>query len=107
MNVRTLKAESKQLELTTNMRNQGILGLVDHKITHEDNINVQQVDQHVIITLSAWRNNANAAVGGVGIVVSKNAEDTLAEITKYNNRILVAHFNGQSQDNYNCTLCTM
>ena len=53
MNVRTLKAESKQLELTTNMRNQGILGLVDHKITHEDNINVQQVDQHVIITLSA------------------------------------------------------
>ena len=46
MNVRTLKAESKQLETTTNMKNQGIdiLGLVDHKIMHEDNINVQQVD---------------------------------------------------------------
>ena len=81
------------------MRNQGIdiLGLVDHKITHEENINVQQVDQHVIITPSAWGNNANAAVGGVGIAVSKNADDTLAEITKYNNRILVAHFNGNLQ----------
>ena len=95
MNVRTLKAESKQLELTANMRNQGIdiLGLVDHKITHKNNINVQPLDQHIIITSSTWRNNANALVGGVGIVVSKNAEDTLAEITKYNNRILVAHFN--------------
>ena len=88
--------QSKQLELTKTMRNQGIdiLGLVDYKITHEENINVQQVAQHVITTSSAWRNNANAAVGGVGIAASKNAEDTLAEITKYNNRILVAHFNG-------------
>ena len=96
MNVRTLRAESKQLELTTNMRNQGIdiLGLVDHKIKHEDKINVQQVDQHLIIISSAWRINANAAVEGVGIVRSKNAEDNLAEITKYNDRILVAHFNG-------------
>ena len=81
MNVRTLKAESKQLELTTNMRNQGIniLGLVDHKITHEDNINVQQIDQHIIITSSAWRNNANATMEDIGEVVSKYAEDTLAE----------------------------
>ena len=81
MNVRTLKAESKQLELTTNMRNQGIniLGFVDHKITHEDNINVQQIDQHVIITSSARKNNANAIMGDIGEVVSKYAEDTLAE----------------------------
>ena len=97
MNVRTLKAESKQLELTANMRNKGIdiLVLVDHKITHEDNINVQQIDQHVIITSSAWRNNANATMGDVGEVVSKYAEETLAEITKYTGRILEAHFNGK------------
>ena len=96
MNVRTLKAESKQPELTTNMRNQGIdiLGFVDRNITHEDNINVQQIDQHVIITSSVWRNNANAAVGGTGVVGSKYAEDTLVEIIKYTDRILVAHFNG-------------
>ena len=96
MNVRTLKAGSKQLELTTNMRNQGIdiLGLVDHKIMQEDNINVQQIDQHAIITLCSWRNKANAAVGGVGVVVSKYAANTLAEIMTYTDRILVAHFNG-------------
>ena len=95
MNVRTLKDESKQLELTTNMRNQGIdiLGLVDHKITHDDNINVQQIDQHIIITSSAWRNNENAAMGGVGVDVSNYVEDTLAEIIKYTDRMLVAHFN--------------
>ena len=36
MNVRTLKVEPKLLELTANMRNQGvnILGLVEHKRTH-------------------------------------------------------------------------
>ena len=67
------------------MRNQGrdILGLVDHKVTHEDNINVQEIDQHVKITSSIWRNNANAAVGGVEVVLSKYAENALAEIIKY------------------------
>ena len=96
MNVRILKDEPKQLELTTNMRNHGIdiLGLVDHKITHKANINVQQIHQDVIITSSAWRNNASAAVEGVGVVVRKYAEKTLAEIIKYTDWILVAHFNG-------------
>ena len=99
MNVRTLKAEPKLLELTANMRNQGIniLGLVEHKRTHEGNIDVQQIDQHVIITLSAWRNNANAAVGGAGVVVSKYAENTLVKIIKYTDRILVAHSNGNTR----------
>ena len=83
------KTESKQLEVTTNMRNQGIdiLELVKHKITHEDNINVEQIEQHVIITSSAWRNNANAAVGGVGVVASNCAENTFTEIIKYTDRI--------------------
>ena len=75
MNVITLKAESKQLELTRNMMNQGIdiLGLVDHIVAHEDNIIVQQIEQHVIIISYTWRNNASAAVRGVGVVVSKYA----------------------------------
>lgn len=111
MNVKTWKTESKQLEVTTNIRNQGIdiLELVKHKITHEDNINVQQIDQHVIITSSASRNNANAAVGGVGVVASNCAENTFTEIIKYTDRILVAHFNGNPRTTiivYN-TLCTM
>ena len=66
------------------MRNQGIdiLGLVDHKITQEDN-NIQQIDYDIIITSSARRNNANVAVRGAGLVVSKYGENTLAEIIRY------------------------
>ena len=91
MNVKTLQAESKQLELTTNLTKQGkeILRLVDHKKTHEDNINVQEIDQHIIMISSA-----NAVVGVPVVVVSKYAANTLAEIIKYSDRILVAHFNG-------------
>ena len=48
----------------------------------------------VIITSSARRNNANAAVEGEGVVARKYAEKTLAEIIKCADRILVAHLNG-------------
>ena len=96
MNVKTLRAKSKKLELTTNLTKQGkdILRLVDHKKTHEDYINVQEIDQHLIMTPPAWRNKANVVVGVPVVVVSIYAENILAEIIKYSNKILVAHFNG-------------
>lgn len=74
-----------------------ILGLFDHKITHEEDIKYQQIDQHLIITSSAWRNSRNAAVGGVGgvgLIISKKTEDTLSEVIEQIDRILIAHFNG-------------
>ena len=53
-----------------------------------------------MLTLSAWRNTANTAVGGVGIVVNKNAYQTITEIKSISPRILSVTFNG----NPKCTL---
>ena len=96
MNVRTLRQESKRLELINSMSRHSIsiLAIIDHKICHEDEINYEQLDRHTLITSSAWRNANNASAGGVGIIVNRNAECNLAEIIKFNDRILIAHFNG-------------
>ena len=96
MNVRTLRKKQKRIEVIDNMNRQkiSILAIIDHKICHEDIINYEQLDKHIIITSSAWRNSSNAAAGGVGIIINNNAEGMLAEVSKFNDRILIVHFSG-------------
>ena len=97
MNVRTLRLDSKRIELASNCNNQSIniLGVVDHKIVHDDDpVLVQNYGSHVLITTSAWRNSNNAAAGGVGFMISKSAETALAEVIPVNERIVIANFNG-------------
>ena len=77
-----------------NRQRMTILAIIDQKTCHEDEINYEQLDKHTIITSSAWRNSDNAAAGGGGFIINKNAEGPLAERSKFNNRILIAHFSG-------------
>ena len=95
MNVRTIRLESKIQEHANNCRNQqiNILGVVDHKIVHEDPVVYEQIGGNTLITTSAWRNSNNAAVGGVGLMLDRCAESALSEIQSWNERILIAHFN--------------
>ena len=48
MNVRTVKNKSKQQELSYNCEKQSIniLGVIDHKITHQEEIRYESVDRH-------------------------------------------------------------
>ena len=97
MNVRTLRQESKQQELANNCRSQQvkILGIMDHKIVHEEEpVVYRHIDSQLLITSSAWRNASNAACGGVGLMIDKTLESALAEVKPVNERILIAHFNG-------------
>ena len=56
-----------------------ILGIIDHKIVHEEDIRIEEHDNNcVLITTSACRNLNGAAIGGVGIVVSKKALQKLS-----------------------------
>ena len=74
---------------------------MDHKIVHaEEEIRVEELDRCMLITSSAWRNSNQAASGGVGIMISKQAEGKLSDVKSYNKRILIAHFNG----NPSCTI---
>ena len=56
-----------------------------------------------MLTSSAWRNTANTAVGGVGIVVNKNAYQTITEIKSISPRILSVTFNGNPKCTVICT----
>ena len=47
-----------------------------------------------MITASAWTSEAGAAIGGVGILLSAKAKKAFLNINKVNNRIIVAHFDG-------------
>ena len=98
-NTRTIRLESKRLELAKNFTSNGVdvLGIVDHKIVHDEEdeeIKIQEFDCCTLITSSAWRNTAQAACGGVGIMVNKDAEGTLSDVTSHSKRILITHFNG-------------
>ena len=102
MNVRTIKSDSKKQELAYNCDRYKIeiLGIVDHKLVHGENeaqINYQPCENYTLVTSSAWRNANNAASGGVGLLLSKKAENALREIKPVSERILIAHFNGQSR----------
>ena len=48
----------------------------------------------MLITSSAWRLNNNAASGGVGFIISKEAAGNLTGVRKWNERIIVANFSG-------------
>ena len=72
-----------------------ILGIVDHKLVHDDDeIQTEQLNKCTLITSSAWRNANSPSSGGVGLLVSKTTESALAEIKSYNERIIIAHLNG-------------
>ena len=95
-NVRTIRSQYKQLELSNISDKEGmdILGIIDHKIVHDDEFQFTSLGTCKLITTSAWRNQSNAACGGVGILINKRAEDALAEVISFNSRILITHFGG-------------
>ena len=47
-----------------------------------------------MITSSAWRNDAQAAVGGVGLLLSPKTKKTLCNVFSYSERVLLADFSG-------------
>ena len=95
-NIRTLKHQGKTEELAYafNNANLNILGIVDHKLIHSEETQTKQLDGCTLITSSAWRNASGAANGGVGIVVSRTTKSALADVKPFNERIIIAHFNG-------------
>ena len=83
MNVRTIRTKSKQHELSTHATIQGIevIGIVDHKICHEEeDLEYHQLDNHTLITSSAWRNSGNSPVGVVGIMVNRKIESAFISV---------------------------
>lgn len=94
LNVRTLKAEYKQSELTyvSGKIRRDILGLDCAR--HDEEFKFSILRQYKLITSTAWRNQRNAACGGLGVVLSKKATEAFEEVATGNKRILTCHFGG-------------
>ena len=71
-----------------------ILGVQEHRRVHNDiNIKYCRVESYTFVTASAWRNEAQAATGGVGLLLSPRARKTLRKAHSVSERILIAEFN--------------
>ena len=102
-NARTLRTENKRKELFHCFDSQSItiLGVIDHKIVHnesDDDIVYNQVNSSLFNTSSSWRKDVNAAVGNVGIMINKRASNVLSGVIKWNERIIIATFEGNPKN---------
>ena len=103
MNVRTIREQRCREELVSNLNTYDIdiLGLQEHRIVHDDVIRYETIQGKTLITISATRNKAGAATGGVGILLNKRAQDALAIVEPFNDRILIVKL---PSDNSHCNL---
>ena len=45
-----------------------VLGIQEHCIIHDDPVKHESIQGKTLVTLSAWRNDAGTATGGVGVL---------------------------------------
>ncbi|XP_078661569.1 uncharacterized protein LOC144905694 [Branchiostoma floridae x Branchiostoma belcheri] len=107
LNVRTLKEARCREELATNLSlyEIDVLGIQEHRIVHEEEVKHEVINGQQLITTSATRNQAGAAVGGVGIMLGSTASSSLAKVTKNTERILTASFQGNPVASIIVTYC--
>jgi exonuclease III len=98
MNVQTLQELGWAEDLANCMNKQGIAvcGIQEHRRVHTtdmmEEIESKRVNDHYLLTSSAWRNSQNAATGGVGIVINSLAHRTMIKANRYTDRIMSASF---------------
>ena len=72
-----------------------ILSIQEHKIIHDESASIASLTKDTyMITGPAWKNEAQAAVGGVGFILTKKAYQSAMEITCISPRVLKVSFNG-------------
>ena len=66
-----------------------------HKKERKDEVNsYSEPFGYTLYTVSAWENNANAATGGIGILLGRTAQELLISVERLSDRILKAQFRG-------------
>lgn len=97
LNTRTLNPTGRYEELCylAKLYNINVICTQDHKSYHPDDDikhHNKQLD-YQLITSSCWKNKVNASVGGVGFLLSRKARDSLTNIEKISDRLIIAEFN--------------
>ena len=98
-NIRTVREDWNIRELAQLMDqfNISIIALQEHRRVHKESIKYEEIDNHLLVTSSATRNSAQAAIGGVGFLLNKKASASLCEVTSISSRIIQASFAGNPE----------
>ena len=107
MNVQTLRKDGKIPELIASSENpsQDIICTQEHRFIHDDSPTKEHnIGSWRLIKCSPCKNNANAGVGGIGILLNAKAYKALVTVTveMITNRIMVATFHGNPQTTIIC-----
>ena len=96
MNVRTVQDQNHRAELVHNFTQQKIdvLGIQEHHIIHDDPVKHENIQGKTLVTSSAWRNDAGATTGGVGVLLNSHATKCVTDVRNHTERILVINFSG-------------
>ena len=99
LNCRSLSSESSRAELNLhiNTHNLQFVCIQEHRLLHKNNdpeIISHDIGTSILFTSSAFKNDANATIGGVGLTVQKQLLPLLTSIKKINDRTLIASFRG-------------
>ena len=81
----------------TSKHNISVVGIQEHRRVHTEDVKYEHIDNHLLVTSSAWRNNAQAAVGGVGLLLNRDAENALSDVTQISDRVIKATFSGNPE----------
>ena len=94
-NVRTLNRIGQLPELIASAVEHKIDIICIHRHTHTEDTKYHETGNGwSLVTVSAWKNSVNAAVGGVGLLIGPRALKTLNSIEKIQPRMMAATFNG-------------
>ena len=96
-NVRTLNRIGQLPELIASAEEHkiDIICIQEHRYTHTEDIKYHETGNGwSLVTVSAWKNSVNAAVGRVGLLIVPRALKTLNSIEKIQPRMIAATFNG-------------
>ncbi|CAJ1087271.1 uncharacterized protein LOC110241966 [Xyrichtys novacula] len=90
-NANTLRTEYSAAECEQRRCDAGIeiLGVQEHRIVLPDpnNIEYRTIGSGFFVISSAWRNQQQASVGGVGLMLGKKAKKALLDVKRISDRI--------------------
>ena len=97
-NTRTLRKENHLDEIfySAEEHNLGIVAIQEHRHVHEEEVIKQwnHTPNHTLFTSSALKNQAGAAIHGIGLLMRKDLKDCVEQIESITPRIMVATFAG-------------
>ena len=100
-NVRTLNRIGQLPELIASAEEHkiDIICIQEHRYTHTEDIKDQETGNGwSLVTVFAWKNSVNTAVGEVGLLIGPRALTTLNSIKKIQPRMMAATLNGNSRE---------